>query len=106
MPFPTQQFCRVMLTFAIHFQPVYYGTVAENDSACRTVLTVTATDADDPKEGSNAKIKYSIRTNAIEEITGAPIFDIDENTGVIRTAICCLNREHNTKYSLQVKTKQ
>lgn len=61
-----------------------------------------AEDYDDPSEGTNAKLVYSIEKNAIEEDTGAPIFDIDKNTGVIKTAVCCLDREKTPDYSLQV----
>ena len=32
-----------------------------------TVMTMTATDYDDPMEGSNAKLKYSIEQNQVNE---------------------------------------
>ena len=66
------------------------------------VMTIKAVDNDDPAEGTNAKIVYSIEKNAIEEDTGLPIFDINPDTGVIKTAVCCLDREKTPDYSLQI----
>jgi hypothetical protein len=66
------------------------------------VMTMTATDYDDLEEGTNAKLKYSIEKNVIDENTGTPIFEIEEETGVIKTAVCCLDREKTPDYSIQV----
>lgn len=66
------------------------------------VMTMTAVDYDDPAEGSNAKLIYSIEKNVIEEETGTPIFEIESDTGVIKTAVCCLDRERTPDYSIQV----
>lgn len=63
---------------------------------------MTAVDYDDPQEGTNAKLTYSIEKNVIEEETGSPIFDIEPDTGVIKTAVCCLDRERTPEYSIQV----
>ena len=52
--------------------------------------------------GTNAKLKYSIEKNVIDEHTGTPIFEIEEETGVIKTAVCCLDREKTPDYSIQV----
>ena len=38
----------------------------------------------------------------IDENTGTPIFEIEEDTGVIKTAVCCLDRENTRDYSIQV----
>ena len=38
----------------------------------------------------------------IEEETGSPIFEIESDTGVIKTAVCCLDRERTPDYSIQV----
>lgn len=65
-------------------------------------MTMTAVDYDDPSEGTNAKLIYSIEKNVIEEETGSPIFEIESDTGVIKTAVCCLDRERTPDYSIQV----
>ena len=81
---------------------VYYGNVTENGTAGMMVMTMTATDYDDLEEGTNARLKYSIEKNVIDENTGTPIFEIEEETGVIKTAVCCLDREKTPDYSIQV----
>ncbi|KAE8737624.1 hypothetical protein FOCC_FOCC016911, partial [Frankliniella occidentalis] len=83
-------------------QGVYFGNVTENGTAGMVVMTMTAVDYDDPQEGTNAKLTYSIEKNVIEEETGSPIFDIEPDTGVIKTAVCCLDRERTPEYSIQV----
>ena len=81
---------------------IYYGNVTENGTAGMMVMTMTAIDYDDVDEGTNAKLKYSIEKNVIDEHTGTPIFEIEEETGVIKTAVCCLDREKTPDYSIQV----
>ncbi|XP_026817887.1 neural-cadherin isoform X2 [Rhopalosiphum maidis] len=83
-------------------QGVYWGNVTENGTAGMVVMTMTAVDYDDPAEGTNAKLIYSIEKNVIEEETGTPIFEIESDTGVIKTAVCCLDRERTPDYSIQV----
>lgn len=80
---------------------LYTGNVTENGTAGMTVMTMTATDYDDPLEGTNAKLKYSIEQNQVNE-NGELIFTIDEDTGVISTAVCCLDRETNPEYTIKV----
>ena len=80
---------------------IYYGNVTENGTAGMMVMTMTAVDYDDAEEGTNAKLKYSIEKNVIDEHTGTPIFEIEEETGVIKTAVCCLDREKTPDYSIQ-----
>ncbi|UYV85015.1 hmr-1 [Cordylochernes scorpioides] len=80
---------------------IYNGNVTENGTAGMTVMTMTATDYDDPKEGSNAKLKYSIEQNQVNQ-NGELIFTIDEESGVISTAVCCLDRETNPEYTIKV----
>ena len=63
---------------------------------------MTAVDYDDPNEGTNAKLTYSIEKNVIDEEQGRPIFEIEPDTGVIKTAVCCLDREKTPDYSIQV----
>ncbi|KAJ4431420.1 hypothetical protein ANN_20017, partial [Periplaneta americana] len=103
-------------------QGIYFGNVTENGTAdpesdrdkqktgketeCAkkgmVVMTMTAVDYDDPSEGTNARLIYSIEKNVIEEETGSPIFEIESETGVIKTAVCCLDRERTPDYSIQV----
>nr|CAD7204937.1 unnamed protein product [Timema douglasi] len=66
------------------------------------VMTMNAIDYDDINEGTNAKLIYSIEKNVIEEETGSPIFEIEPQTGIIKTAVCCLDRERTPDYSIQV----
>ncbi|XP_049790107.1 neural-cadherin-like [Schistocerca nitens] len=83
-------------------QPVYWGSVVENSSAGEIVANMTAVDYDDPDEETNAKILYTIEKNVVDEDTGRPIFEADPETGVIRTSICCLDRERTADYTIQV----
>nr|CAD7453923.1 unnamed protein product [Timema tahoe] len=80
----------------------YFGNVTENGTAGMAVMTMNAIDYDDINEGANAKLIYSIEKNVIEEETGSPIFEIEPQTGVIKTAVCCLDRERTPDYSIQV----
>lgn len=80
---------------------IYTGNVTENGTAGMTVMTMTATDYDDASEGTHAKLKYSIEQNQVNE-NGELIFSIDEDTGVISTAVCCLDRETNPEYTIKV----
>ncbi len=66
------------------------------------VMTMTAVDYNDPNEGSNPKLTYSIEKNIIDEKTGMPIFEIESETGVIKTAVAGLDREKTPDYSIQV----
>ena len=38
----------------------------------------------------------------IDENTGTQIFEIEEDTGVIKTAVCCPDREKARDFSIQV----
>lgn len=80
---------------------IYTGNVTENGTAGMTVMTMTATDYDDPNESTNAKLKYSIEQNQVND-NGELIFTIDEDSGVISTAVCCLDREANPEYQIKV----
>ena len=66
------------------------------------IATVKAEDNDDPKEGNNAKLKYSLEKNVVDETSGAAIFSVDDYTGDIKTALCCLDREKTNQYALHV----
>lgn len=86
----------------LFLQMVYFGNVTENGTQGMVVMTMTAEDYDDPNEGTNAKLTYSIEKNVIDENTAMPIFEIEPDTGVIKTAVCCLDREKTPDYSIQV----
>ena len=66
------------------------------------VAVAEAIDVDDPKEGDNAKLIYSLDKNVIDEETGEAIFVVDPSTGEIRTSLCCLDREKTHNYNIQV----
>ncbi|XP_063876233.1 putative neural-cadherin 2 [Scylla paramamosain] len=78
------------------------ATVPENIPIGSSVTRVEATDYDDPEEGDNAKVTFSLEKNAIDESSGHPIFAIDSELGVITTALCCLDREKTQRYVIQV----
>ena len=65
-------------------------------------MDVTAEDHDDEHEGGNARLLYSLQKNSVEENTGRPVFSVNSVSGRIRTAICCLDRERASHYSLTV----
>lgn len=66
------------------------------------MVTVTARDADDAEDGSNARLTYDIEKNVVVEPSGAALFSVEPHTGLIRTARCCLDREVTPEYRLQV----
>ncbi|CAL4064457.1 unnamed protein product, partial [Meganyctiphanes norvegica] len=78
------------------------GDVQENGPIDLSVVVVAAWDADDAEEGSNARLTYTIEKNVIEERSGASIFQVDPQSGLIRTALCCLDRETTPEYHIQV----
>ncbi|CAG0882382.1 unnamed protein product, partial [Cyprideis torosa] len=81
----------------------YFGNVTENSTAGMVVMTMTAVDYDDPEEGDNAKLTYSIDKNVIDDQQmEKPIFAIDPETGVITTNVCCLDREKTPEYKIDV----
>ena len=67
-----------------------------------SVIQVEATDNDDPREGQNARLTYSLEKNVIDESSGSPILTIHTRTGLITTALCCLDREKTHQYEIQV----
>lgn len=62
---------------------------------------VFATDLDDPKS-KNSQVRYSIGKNVVDEGTGSALFTVDAETGLLTTALCCLDRERAPRYRLQV----
>ncbi|XP_050723500.1 putative neural-cadherin 2 isoform X2 [Eriocheir sinensis] len=78
------------------------AAVSEDTPKGTIVAHMMATDPDDPKEGNNARLVYSLEKNVIDETSGSPIFAIDSELGVISTALCCLDREKTQRYVIQV----
>ncbi|XP_068236938.1 neural-cadherin-like [Palaemon carinicauda] len=83
-------------------QVVYHCNVTENEDRGIFVTRMNAEDYDDPNEGANAKVTYSITENAVDEATGDLVFEMNRDTGEIKTRICCLDRENTPRYFLQV----
>ncbi|XP_064120797.1 uncharacterized protein LOC135225392 [Macrobrachium nipponense] len=83
-------------------ESVITGEVEENGQLGLSVARISAWDADDRTEGLNGRITYAIEKNVIDEDTGRAIFNVDPKTGVIRTALCCLDRETTPEYQIQV----
>ncbi|XP_047477091.1 putative neural-cadherin 2 [Penaeus chinensis] len=79
-----------------------YGEVQENGPIHLRVAVVSAWDADDEAEGTNARLTYSIAKNVVDERSGQAIFTVDPQTGLVKTAICCLDRETTPEYHIQV----
>lgn len=73
-----------------------------NSIADLSAGVVWAWDADDEEEGTNAILTYSIDKNVVDERSGEAIFDIDPKSGLVRTAVCCLDRETTPEYHIQV----
>ncbi|KAK7881127.1 hypothetical protein WMY93_029536 [Mugilogobius chulae] len=63
-----------------------------------TVAQVTATDADDPMFGNNAKLIYSI-------LQGEPYFSVEPKTGIIVTSWPNMDREAREQYLVVVQVK-
>ncbi|KAJ8249413.1 hypothetical protein GJAV_G00234530 [Gymnothorax javanicus] len=78
------------------FPPSYNGSILERSSAGTHVLTVTATDADDPTT-ANGQIEYKL-------LAGSDVFDIDKN-GKITTKIDYLDRESEREHLVVVHAK-
>ncbi|KAJ8259275.1 hypothetical protein COCON_G00182870 [Conger conger] len=74
----------------------YIGSVAELSPIGTSVMKVTASDADDPTYGSSARVVYSV-------LEGEKFFTVDNQTGVILTAVPDLDRETQDRYELVVK---
>ncbi|XP_069941535.1 putative neural-cadherin 2 isoform X3 [Cherax quadricarinatus] len=81
---------------------VVNATISENTPEGAAVAQVSATDNDDPREGQNARLVYSLEKNVIDETSGRPIFAVDSEKGLITTALCCLDREKTQRYAIQV----
>ncbi|XP_059200723.1 cadherin-7-like isoform X3 [Centropristis striata] len=76
----------------------YTARVAERSPVGTSVVTVVATDADDPTYGNSARLFYSI-------LQGQPYFSVEPKTGVVRTALSDLDREVQDRYLLVIQAK-
>uniref|UniRef100_A0A4W4FL63 Cadherin-12 n=1 Tax=Electrophorus electricus TaxID=8005 RepID=A0A4W4FL63_ELEEL len=77
----------------------YVSSIPEMSPVGTTVVQVTATDADDPMFGNNAKLIYSI-------VQGEPYFSVEPKTGsIIVTSWPNMDREASEKYLVVVQVK-
>ncbi|KAK2822940.1 hypothetical protein Q5P01_023005 [Channa striata] len=76
----------------------YTARVAEQAPVGTSVVTVVATDADDPTYGNSAKLVYSI-------LQGQPYFSVEPRTGLVLTALPDLDREVQDHYLLVIQAK-
>lgn len=63
-------------------------------------MDVQAVDYDDPSEGTNAILTYSITKNAVEGSN--ELFSMDPAKGTIRTKVGNLDRERTSSYVIEV----
>lgn len=80
---------------------LYIGNVSERSNANQPVMTMQAVDYDDPQEGNNAKLRYAIEQNPVNE-NGELIFSINPETGLISTNVGQLDRESTPEYTLRI----
>uniref|UniRef100_A0A3B1J694 Cadherin-12 n=1 Tax=Astyanax mexicanus TaxID=7994 RepID=A0A3B1J694_ASTMX len=76
----------------------YVSSIPEMSPIGTTVVQVTATDADDPMFGNNAKLIYSI-------LQGEPYFSVEPKTGIIVTSWQNMDREASETYLVVVQVK-
>ncbi|GAB6020929.1 hypothetical protein CHUAL_003573 [Chamberlinius hualienensis] len=81
----------------------YIGHINENAMSGTEIMTMTAVDNDDPSEGTNAQLTYSILENVQEN--GRDLFSIDPNTAKIKTNVGDLDRERKSEYVIKVLAK-
>ncbi|KAI5942588.1 desmoglein-1 [Manis javanica] len=77
----------------------FIGQIEENSNANTLVMTLNATDADEPNN-LNSKIAFKIIR---QEPLDSPMFIINRYTGEIRTMNNFLDREQYSQYSLAVR---
>ena len=74
----------------------YHANVSENLSSGIDVIRLQAVDND-----VDSIVRYSIEVNRVNS-DGELIFDIDELSGIISTAVCCLDRESIDQFTIKV----
>uniref|UniRef100_A0A4W6G7F9 Cadherin 10 n=1 Tax=Lates calcarifer TaxID=8187 RepID=A0A4W6G7F9_LATCA len=77
---------------------IYFANVPEMSEVGTSVVTVTATDADDQTYGNSAKLVYSI-------LQGQPYFSVDSENGTIKTALPGMDREVKENYQVVIQAK-
>mgnify|MGYP000642678693 CR=1 FL=1 len=77
-------------------QNEYRAQVKENLAAGIDIIRLTAIDLD-----PDSILRYSIEVNRVNS-DGDLIFDIDELSGLISTAVCCLDRESIAQYTIKI----
>ncbi|XP_075175468.1 cadherin-24 isoform X2 [Anomaloglossus baeobatrachus] len=82
----------------VFLHPPYKASVPEMSNVGTSVIQVTATDADDPTYGNNARLVYTV-------LEGQPYFSVDPQTGVIRTAIPNMDRETQDEFLVVIQAK-
>nr|XP_046255492.1 neural-cadherin [Scatophagus argus] len=82
----------------------FVGQVPENSPADTSVMEMRAMDLDDPNEGKNAMLTYSIIKNVRNEIN-LNLFSINASTGTIYTVLRSLDREVEERYLVVVEAR-
>uniref|UniRef100_A0A671Y5F2 Cadherin-10 n=1 Tax=Sparus aurata TaxID=8175 RepID=A0A671Y5F2_SPAAU len=77
---------------------IYFASVPEMSEVGTSVVTVTASDADDQTYGNSAKLVYSI-------LQGQPYFSVDSENGTIKTALPGMDREVKENYQVVIQAK-
>lgn len=77
---------------------IYFASVPEMSDVGTSVVTVTASDADDQTYGNSAKLVYSI-------LQGQPYFSVDSENGTIKTALPAMDRELRENYQVVIQAK-
>uniref|UniRef100_A0A8C8DZ22 Cadherin-10 n=1 Tax=Oryzias sinensis TaxID=183150 RepID=A0A8C8DZ22_9TELE len=77
---------------------IYFASVPEMSEVGTSVVTITASDADDQTYGNSAKLVYSI-------LEGQPYFSVDSENGTIKTALPGMDREIKENYQVVIQAK-
>ncbi|XP_034729522.1 neural-cadherin [Etheostoma cragini] len=89
---------------AMEVDGCFVGQVPENSPADTSVMEMCAMDLDDPNEGENAMLTYSIIKNVRNQIN-LNLFSINANTGTIYTVLRSLDREAEDRYLVVVEAR-
>ncbi|XP_028281097.1 neural-cadherin [Parambassis ranga] len=89
---------------ALEIDGCFVGQVPENSPADTSVMEMRAMDLDDPNEGRNAMLTYSIIKNIRNEIN-LNLFSINATTGTIYTVLRSLDREVEDRYLVVVEAR-
>uniref|UniRef100_A0A665TZ65 Si:dkey-22o22.2 n=1 Tax=Echeneis naucrates TaxID=173247 RepID=A0A665TZ65_ECHNA len=89
---------------ALEVDGCFVGQVPENSPADTSVMEMRAMDLDDPNEGKNAMLTYSIIKNVQNEIN-LNLFSINATTGTIYTVLRSLDREAEDRYLVVVEAR-